>query len=1002
MGLWKKSGIQSEPHSLPRGIARLAIAGASLEEICDEVYRTLEPAMRRKVDRFRVWLLPTVDVKQNRDDRASGMRTWSDGDKEDFSEWELSSQRPTVPQTILDGGPSFQQELAAAQQGLEFGLTAGMKSLLWVPVRYAGELQALLLAASKSSLPRFPVDEMERVAAELAVVLGARAESKISQAKAIELAEVRRLWSEIAAGISPDRILQDITTSSMGAPGDRNHRAQFVILGILSGGANNHEGVDLPVDFRWTAGDNVLARSAMGEPIASIWRNALATRTTVGSEVFDRRLIKEGTRVIAIPVLRSGDAVGVLVAGLQHSTASLASLERLEIRASLAAAALAMPAWEQPEKESLSVARFFLQCTSETALILNSKLEIEDASRAGKEFLVASRDSTGMQALHAVQNPENSFRHLFRPPEWPRVMDWYRKVADAGDPHTPSSMSIELRSGRRVRMHGACLAPGWSAVVLQDLASSHRAAENRAVSELHSLIDWIDQGVLLFDEAENLCAVNQRFAQIFGLSPEEVAAGINFRDLVGRIAPHVADPPRFADRWWDAVRGVEQSLREEIQIVQPSSRAVERISRPVFNPNGQRIGRMEIYTDLSVQNLQQAKVQKLERLAFLGQKVSGVAHELSNPLTTILGYAQRLLRKPGGPERYEDLQRIFSEADRASTILRQLLGSVRDSPAERRSIELNKEILRSIELQRFQLAAENIRLELELSSGLPPIVGDSGQLQQILMNLISNSRHALMEQNGAGIIFVRTRRDESGRVLLEVADTGPGIPEAHRHRIFDPFFTTKPAGIGTGLGLPIVMGLVHQNDGNIEVRSLPGEGATFTIDFPPASPEMPFHAPEFPAALSTLPAAPAAASGLVLVVEDEPTVSQLIADMLSDLGYSSEVFQDSRRALLAALNRDYDLVICDMKMPVLDGQHFYRALVEAGCQLASKFLFVTGDVRGLSTQEFLRTHRLPYIAKPFRVEEFTEKVALALRSVRAIAPPPLAMQLGSKNEGSHG
>jgi len=198
------------------------------------------------------------------------------------------------------------------------------------------------------------------------------------------------------------------------------------------------------------------------------------------------------------------------------------------------------------------------------------------------------------------------------------------------------------------------------------------------------------------------------------------------------------------------------------------------------------------------------------------------------------------------------------------------------------------------------------------------------------------------------------------------------------------------------------MGLVHQNDGNIEVRSPPGEGATFTIVFPPAGAEMLFHAPEFPAALSTLPAAPAAASGLVLVVEDEPTVSQLIADMLSDLGYSSDVFQDSRRALLAALNRDYVLVICDMKMPVLDGQHFYRALVEAGCQLASRFLFVTGDVRGLATQEFLRAHRLPYIAKPFRVEEFTEKVALALRSARGIAAPPLAVQIGSKNENGHG
>src|SRR5260221_1903728 len=117
MGLWKKSGIRFEPQNSPRGIARLAIDGAPIEEICDEVNRTLEPAMHRKVDRFCVWLLPTVDGKQNHDDRASGMRTWSDGAKEDIFEWELSSQRPTVPQTILDGGPSLQQELVAAHPG---------------------------------------------------------------------------------------------------------------------------------------------------------------------------------------------------------------------------------------------------------------------------------------------------------------------------------------------------------------------------------------------------------------------------------------------------------------------------------------------------------------------------------------------------------------------------------------------------------------------------------------------------------------------------------------------------------------------------------------------------------------------------------------------------------------------------------------------------------------------------------------------------------------------
>ena len=141
----------------------------------------------------------------------------------------------------------------------------------------------------------------------------------------------------------------------------------------------------------------------------------------------------------------------------------------------------------------------------------------------------------------------------------------------------------------------------------------------------------------------------------------------------------------------------------------------------------------------------------------------------------------------------------------------------------------------------------------------------------------------------------------------------------------------------------------------------------------------------------------------MLVVEDEPTVAQLIADMLSDLGYSSDVLHDGRRALISALNREYDLIICDMKLPGLDGQHFYRALAEAGGALSAKFLFVTGDVLGITTQEFLRTHHLPHIAKPFRLEEFVEKIAFVLRQEPATAPPArLTTDLGLKNLRSHG
>jgi len=583
---------------------------------------------------------------------------------------------------------------------------------------------------------------------------------------------------------------------------------------------------------------------------------------------------------------------------------------------------------------------------------------------------------------------------FFHPSDWSRVASWMRSVAESGASSLAPSLAAELRIGRRVQLHASPLAEGCLTVIFEGVARENPAAL-RSTTELHSLIEWIDQGVVLFDENEFVRAVNQRFSQLFGLSPEEVPASASLRDLVGVIAPRVSDPARFAERWWDAARGVEPSLREEVHVIHPVPHLLERISRPVLDSAGSRLGRVEIYRDLSTHQLFQTRLHKTERLAALGQKVSGVAHELSNPLTTILGYAQRLLRNAAGTAEFADVERIFSEAERASSILRQLLGSVRESASDRRAVELNPLILRTVELQRFQLAAENIRIELDLSPGLPPVLGDSGQLQQILMNLISNSRHALIEQNLAGTITLRTHVGVSGRVQLEFSDTGPGIPESNRHRIFDPFFTTKPAGIGTGLGLSIVSGLVHQNDSEIRLQNFPGRGASFLLDFPATDFDAPLLTPEAPA--SEFAAAPAHSGGRVLVVEDEVTVAQLIADMLSDLGYSSEVLHDARHALISALARDYSLVICDMKMSGLDGQHFYRALAEAGSPLASKFLFVTGDARGLATQEFLRTHRIPHIAKPFRLEEFAEKLSLVLRHSTAEAAAAPAARASANN-----
>jgi two-component system NtrC family sensor kinase len=452
-------------------------------------------------------------------------------------------------------------------------------------------------------------------------------------------------------------------------------------------------------------------------------------------------------------------------------------------------------------------------------------------------------------------------------------------------------------------------------------------------------------------------------------------------------------------------RSAEGGVREELYLVRPVPRLLERAARPILDKRGALLGHVEIYRDLTAQRVFQSKLLQTEKLAELGQMVTGIAHELSNPLTSILGYAQRLLLRRDSLGGSHEARQIFQEAERASAILRQLLLSARDSRPERRRIALNQVVSRTLELQRFSSAAENIRVELDLDPVLPFIHGDPGQLQQVLMNLMGNSRHALEGRGKGGTIRLKTRRIADKRVLLEVSDDGPGIPQAIQARIFDPFFTTKPAGVGTGLGLAIVLGIVREHGGKLHLTSKPGQDTVFSIEFPVAAGvEMPlptigdtttttsrahFQALPAPESLETVHdgATLAAWAGTrVLVLEDEPTVARLIADVLEDEGLRVDVLLDAREALDRAERVTYDLVICDMKMPELDGEHFYMALARANNPLHRHFLFVTGDVLAARTRDFLERYNLPHVAKPFRVEELTAKIRGVLGSIPPLEP----------------
>ena len=647
---------------------------------------------------------------------------------------------------------------------------------------------------------------------------------------------------------------------------------------------------------------------------------------------------------------------------------------------------------------------------------------LKSIERAAKNFTGFGVDRPNNNALdrsiHGREIGESfvgaTLESLFRPQDRRAVEQWRLRETEVREGHSNASeetLDAELRNGVKLRLRVGL--PSTSGLTVISVAERDgQSATTDVVNNeqaLQGVIEWLEEGVVLFDAHENVRAHNTRFEQLAGLGPLESAKGESLEGLILRMGGQSADPARFAERWRE-LANIEGGTRDELRMTKPSARLLERTARPVFDAVGRKLGRVEVYRDLTAQRMFQSQLLQTEKLAALGQMVSGVAHELSNPLTSILGYAQRMLLRADTAGKSSEVRQIFQEAERAAGIVRQLLFSARETPPERRRVALNQVVLRSMELQRFSMATEKISMELDLDPGLPVVLGDAAQLQQVLMNLVGNARQAIEQKGTGGRIRVRTLQVAERRVQLEVEDDGPGVPQSILARIFDPFFTTKAEGVGTGLGLSIVLSIVREHGGSVHMQNAAQGGAVFTVELPVAegvSLTPPWPTGSFQRALHLSTAIDASAgaakfatasgvgedshahasearqrsplSGRVLVVEDEPTVARLIADVLHDEGLVVEVLLDGREGLKRIAERRFDLVICDMRMPGLDGQQFYRQLAKSGNALQHRFLFVTGDVIAPATQAFLEQNHLPHLAKPFRVEELTERVREVLQ-----------------------
>jgi len=526
-----------------------------------------------------------------------------------------------------------------------------------------------------------------------------------------------------------------------------------------------------------------------------------------------------------------------------------------------------------------------------------------------------------------------------------------------------------------------------NAALHQEIAERKRAEASLRSSYqfLQSTLDALPAHVAILDASGTIRAVNtswQHYAASHGVAAPSYGRGMSYATFLSAVNGGTAGTQAILD-------GLQNVLTQQchsFSMEHESPTAVEScwflIRMTCFgSPEGLQV--VVIYEDITGIKQAEADIRRQqemlfqnEKLAAMGTLLASVAHDLNNPLAVVKMQVDLLAEEAMHSALHERVTELYQATERCMRIVYNFLTLARQNPPQHSPVQLNTVIEDALELLAHALRLDNIAVHTHLADALPLLEADPAQLHQVIMNLLVNAQQALHESAPPRQVTIMTDFDQAcHRLVLEFADTGPGIPADLQTRIFEPFFTTKPLGVGTGMGLSLCQNIIEGHEGTIRVVSQPGQGARFRIELP-VGVSVQVTEPENPA--TALP--PPSLASKLLVVDDEPGITRALARLLRLEGHEVDTAMHGQQALQMLQQQDYDLVLCDLRMPELDGPGLYRRVMDSKPHYLQRFIFLTGDTLSPEVEVFLNQVDVPRLVKPFSAAQGRQVVRQALQA----------------------